>query len=35
MSAVARGIALTIRMSVAIGAAFAGAVPSRARATIP
>ena len=29
MSAVARGIALIIRMSVAIGAAFAGAAPSR------
>ena len=35
MSAVARGTALIICMSAAIGAAFAGATPSQARETIP
>jgi hypothetical protein len=35
MSAVAGGTALIICMSAAIGAAFAGAAPSRARETIP
>jgi hypothetical protein len=35
MSAVARGIALIIRMSTASAATFAGAAPSALRETIP